>query len=274
MRAASILRTVLLASLATGCFAVVDVDRFKQGTASNSQFQDLRFRIEQATSHVTNYFEYRVVDSNNVIRSRGIVDPLVRPDVDIHAPKAVPTQGQFRLDFYADKSQQRTFNGLGPGQTSAHAWRIEPLADYPPPGDPNDGVFDVHYVHDTNFTELTNKPATDLGFAFKMTLRKMTPYQGKLVQVRVSDAGTGQTLGVYRFPQLSIAEPSIVIPGIILDLNYTIDVYADANGNGAYDNPASGGDHGWRTSATGNGAELVVSFDPDATPKNIDVGIP
>lgn len=273
MRVSTVLRSALVAALATGCFAVVDVDRFKQGTTS--QFQDLRFRLEQATSHTANYCEYRIVDPAGTIRSRGIIDPLFKPDVDVHAPNAVPTQGgPYRIDFYCDKVQLRAYNGLGPDHNSAHAWQVSPLADYPPPGNPNDNLVDVRYVHDTNFKELNETPSKNLGFAFKMKMTKMDAYIGKLVQVRVSDVGSGQTLGVYRFPSLPKADPDLVIPGIVLDLSYRIDVYADVNGNGVYDNPATGGDHGWRLQLDGTGADLSVNFDPDSAPKNVDVGLP
>jgi len=273
-----ILRSAALAVLATGCFAVVDVDRFKQ-RGQNSQFQDLHFRMEQATSHVSNYCEYRIVDPNGVIRSRAIIDPLSRPDVDLRAPLAVPIQGgQHRIDWYCDKIQLRAYNGLGKDNLSAHAWRVEPLVDYrapgDPPSDPNDGVVDVHYIHDTNFTDIADRPTKDLGFAFKMKMTNMGPFIGKLVEVRVSDKGSGQTLGLYRFPNLAAAEVELTIPGIILDLVYVVDVYADANANGTYDDPAAGGDFGWRIEKDGAGGELRVDFDPNASPKNVSVGAP
>jgi hypothetical protein len=271
---ATILRSALVVTAVSGCFAVVDVDRFKQG--GSPAFQDLHFRLTLATSHVDNYFEYRVVDEAGTVRSRGIFDPMGGADIELHAPRAVPVQGgPFRLDFYADKIKLRRFEGLGPGNTSAHAWRVAPLADYPAPGNPNDGVVDVAYTHDTNFTDLNDKPIKDLGFAFKMRFSKMDAYVGAALQVRVSDTGTGQTLGLYRFPRLPASTGELVIPGIIQDLVYRVDVWADANRNNAYDNPASGaGDHGWRSEQTGAGAELVVDFTPDSGPKNVDVGVP
>lgn len=272
-RLACVARGAVAGALVSGCFAVVDVDRFK--TATPSSFQDLHFKMALATSHVENYFEYRVIDPSGVIRSRGIFDPMGSPDIDLRAPKAVPAAGgPYRLDFYADKIKQRAFSGLGPGNSNAHAWRVSPLADYPGPGNPDDGVVDVTYTHDTNFTDLNDNPTKDLGFAFKMRMKRMDAYVGATVQVRVSDTGTGQTLGLYRFPKLPSATPELVIPGIIQDLVYRVEVWADANKNKAYDNPASGGDHGWRSEHTGAGAELVVDFDPDSSPKNVDVGPP
>src|SRR5260370_36557376 len=96
-----------------GCFSRVDVDCFhgspgSQGEVSAStllsgQYSSLKLTLVGMTPHVSQLFEYRIIDANNFIQSRGVVNPLGGANVVIDAPLSVPkVNGPFHLDTYAD----------------------------------------------------------------------------------------------------------------------------------------------------------------------------
>ncbi|MDP9035737.1 MAG: hypothetical protein M3O50_13110 [Myxococcota bacterium] len=98
----------------SACFAVVDVDRFhisqkassaSDGSVSNpsAMYLDFKFSLVGMKPHLTQMFEYRIIDASNFVQSRGVVNPLGTADVVINVPHAIPTtNGPFHLDFYAD----------------------------------------------------------------------------------------------------------------------------------------------------------------------------
>src|SRR5262249_41848139 len=91
---------------------------------------------------------------------------------------------------------------------------------------------------------------TGLGVLIDFKASKMASFVGKLIQVRVVEAQSGHTVGLYRNPHIPSADFQGFIPGVVEDNeNYDIDVYIDANANGTYDNPKSvtaNPDLGWR----------------------------
>ncbi|HEY8077488.1 MAG TPA: hypothetical protein VIF62_25355, partial [Labilithrix sp.] len=93
----------ILALSCSSCFAVTNLDRFKQSEAVDSNFSDLRLTVRGMTNHVAEYFEYRIIDATGTIQSRGIALPLGGVDETFNAAGAVPKlNGPFHLDFWAD----------------------------------------------------------------------------------------------------------------------------------------------------------------------------
>jgi len=107
---------------ASGCFAVVDVDRFHTVDAGPvtsairnpfGAYLDLKLSLVGMTPHVSQLFEYRIIDASNLIQSRGVVNPLGGVDVTVNAPLSIPKEnGPFHLDFYADVNGSGGYDGL------------------------------------------------------------------------------------------------------------------------------------------------------------------
>ncbi len=286
-----------------GCFAVTDIGSYRVGVSASAasggasddptQPSTLVLTLRGMSVHLTQRMEFRVVDSHDYVQARGIVEPFAEPPsggVTFHLGAAIPADnGPYRLDLYADVNGSGDYDGIPGGITSDHAWRIEPLADYPAGKVAHlANVVQVTFTHNTQFTDIDewdgkHAPAQSTGADVRVRFPrdKMSPFRGRLLELRVVQASAPlRTVALYRDPELPDADVEAFIPGVVeVGDRYAVEVYVDANGNGAYDNPAaSAGDRGWRIERKAEvaGASTIavdLDFDPSA-PSAIDVGAP
>jgi len=197
--------------------------------------------------HIGKLMEFRIVNNaNNQLTFRGMLDTLPTAAYNYIMPKSTPA-GDYRLDFFADSSAAVS------GYDSAdHQWRLT----IPTPGDQV-----LPFVHNTTFTDISTPAITPIGgdFVFQGT---NFPHAGKLFELRVIIASTGQVVGRYVLGAIAATmNIDLTIAGVIANgTQYNIDFYADANGNGHYDPPALASDHAWRVTATGTATGLTVPF--------------
>jgi hypothetical protein len=246
---------VALALACSACFVVTDLDRFDKRGQSSSNFNDLRFTTRGFTSHVNEYFEYRVVDAKNVIQSRGIVLPLGGPGTTIFARGAVPKQnGPFRLDFFSDHDMKPGYTDTSAAMAGDHSWRI-PLTDNLLN---DDDAFVVSFDHNTSFNFLNDpEPPKEFGKPAVVRLKNMGAFIGKRVEVRVADASSGRYVALFRVPAAAMDAFDATVPGMIeLNTTYTVEVYTDDGAS----TPASV--QAFRMDATGTATGLDVTFDP------------
>ena len=264
----------------TSCFAVTNLDRFHAAAGGTGDYQDLVFTFHGAVAHPTDLFELRVIDANNIIQMRGVYQPMVTPDTTVHIPKAVPrVNGPYRLDFYGDRNHSGGWDGLTDAPDHDHGWRIEPLQSTTGT-DPN--TITVVYEHNTSFVEINDWPAgkvnppKDPGLPVNFHFKNLAALQGKFLQARVADATSGHTAALYRLPSLPAPSADGTVEGVIeSEVTYDVYVYLDANGNGAFDDPAkNAGDLGWKMVATANARGLDVTFDGASPAGHEDVGPP
>jgi hypothetical protein len=281
------MRVAILLLCAVGCTQVIDVDRFRekpapqQGTGT-AQFLDLQLKLVGMKPHLAHTYEYRIVDANNLVQSRGVIAPLGASDVSIFVPRAIPrSNGPYRLDFYADVNGSGGFDGIGSVISNDHAWRIDPLRDYPTGAfTPIEDTVQVTFTHSTSFTNIDDYPngkpnkAKDTGLAAIVKLQSLQ--MGKMLEVRVAEKETKHVVGLMRVP--SVAQPAmeLKIPGVVdVGVDYQLDIYIDSNGNGTYDDPSKeGGDWGIRAEASSNETGLNHAIDVAKAPHAIDVGHP
>lgn len=264
---------------AAGCFAVANLDRFHQGEVAEAGASDasveggvddpalpssLSLTLLNFGYHLNQLIEFRIIDNQNSILSRGFIEPLDKPGtikVTVNDPKGIPTQnGPFRLDMYADMNDSGGYDGIGNVLTRDHAWRVLPLADYPP------GAFahvsnevQVIYEHNTNFTDIdtwpsggARNPPRDTGLAARVRIdgSSISQWKGKLLQFRIAEVSGGHTVGLLRVPEIAATSYDFVLPGVLdPGVDYYLDIYVDANGDGVYQNPAqpsANADLGWQ----------------------------
>jgi hypothetical protein len=297
---------VAIALFGTGaCNTLMDLGRFDEGAlvsaagdasddavssdAGNaSGDKNLVLVLQRMAPHPTQLFEFRIVDASNRVQTRGLLDPLGEQDVTIHVPVGVPQiGGPYRLDFYADMNDTRSFDGIGSGTMNDHAWRIplEPSTKHGRTVAVAGDDMTVTFLHDTVFTDIDTsvdgtpgKPG-DTGLNATVNFVKLpASYQGVQIEARIANADTGRTVGFYRFPQSKASPFEAVIPGVVEgNVEYRISIYVDVNGNGEYDNPSTvGPDKAWCVKRSADLTKgLVFEFDPDlAGDGNCDVGPP
>ena len=255
-----------------------------EGETLEAQYLNLRVSLVAMKPHHVSYCELFVIDANNVIQSRAILDPLGTENATINMPYAVPKLGgPYRLDFYSDMNGTRSYDGLGSVITNDHAWRLDPLEDYPKGAAHEKGSILVNFVHNTIFTDIDQYPSgtpnkpRESGVQARIDFSKMTPYTGKFLQLTVLEKVSGHMVGLYRIVSIQEESFTATVPGVVdVGVDYRVNIYIDANGNGAYDNPEeSDADRGWRLDATSDADGIRLSFDPTSASRHtVDVGPP
>jgi hypothetical protein len=212
------------------------------------------------------------------------------PNALIVVPQAVPKEnGPYHLDFFADTADNNhMYDGIGSVTTNDHAWRRNLTDKENVPQDtrgatatPN--AVTINFVHDTIFTDIdvppnetSKSPSVDPGGDALVQLSGMAPFLNNLVELKLKNAQTAQTVGLYRFTNPSTDDLSAKFKGIVdITTLYNLEVYIDSNQNGVYDDPSMpNGDLGWRIPVTSaaDGGGVRFSFSPSMSNSNIAVG--
>jgi hypothetical protein len=283
------MRALVLLSLSLfSCTQILDVDRFSEKPAPKvqtgvaGQFLDLELTLVGMKPHLAHTYEYRVIDANNLVQSRGVIAPLGDADLTIVVPRAIPrSNGPYRLDFFADVNGSGGFDGIGSVISNDHAWRIDPLVDYPAGAVTHeDGKVKVTFTHSTSFTNIDDYPsgkpnkAKDTGLGALVRLASLQPAKGKLLEVRVAEKETKHIVGLFRVPTVTVPILDLKLPGVVdVGVDYQVDVFIDDNGNGTYDDPTkAGGDWGIRSEVSSTEAGLTHLIDVATAPHAIDIG--
>jgi len=282
------------AVVAVGCFRVVDLDGYREApplkstnesgiiAGATGDFVSLRVSFVAMKPHSGQMIEFRVVDAQNFIQSRGVISSMVALDNVINVPLAVPKpNAPYHLDFYADVNFSGGYDGLGSVLANDHAWRIDPLADYPEGIEPIGGLIQVRFLHNTSFTDINQFPsgtankARDTGLGAVVHVRGLGALQGKMAQIRIVDRGSHHVVATYRVPEIHGDTFDAKVEGCLEQgTDYDIDLYVDSNGNGTYEDPSKeGGDLGFRAGGTCDEAGLETALEAGGEGK-IDVGEP
>jgi hypothetical protein len=259
--ASRIVVTGAFALTLSSCFAVTDLDRFDKAPALSGNFSSLKVTVKGMTSHVNELFEYRVIDSDNVIQSRGFIIPLGGPGASFNVKSAVPkAKPPFRLDFYADHDLDGKFNLKRPDGTAAdHSWRLnldDAVLD-------DSGTYVISFDHNTSFSDLVNPvPPIEFGKPFTLHLKAMGAFRAKRVQIRVADAAVGRIVAMYRIPGIQKDDQDVSVPGMIESgVPYSVEIYTDDNN--APEAPPTGA-RAFNLQATANDSGLELTFDGNA----------
>jgi hypothetical protein len=293
------MRTILTTSLvalaafaalaSTSCANVVGLEEFhkravSESAATASEYFALKLQLVAMKPHLGHTIEYRVIDSNNYVQSRGVIKAMTSEDVEIVAQRTIPrTNGPYRLDFFADVNKSGGFDGLGSVVSNDHAWRIEPLV-----ADPDklraDDMVTVTFVHSTTFTNVDQYPsgtpnkAQDTGLGARVRVAGLENFMDRAAEVRVLEKRTRHVVALYRTMRIDAPILEAVVSGCVdVATEYDVDLWIDANGNGQYDNPKEGADKGYRVNATSTEQGLDASIElanASAEAGSIDVGAP
>jgi hypothetical protein len=251
---------ILVLLTLTGCVAVTSLDRFKRRPPTNPAFHDVEFSVSGMTSHVKEYFEARIVDENGVTQTRLVSEVLGGEAEAFTIPAASPVNSNLRIEFYADHNHDGVFD-LAP-TPSDHSW-IVAINDFAP--DPLDDVIRIPFAHNTSFQTLDAEKT--FGADARIHVENVGALAGKRLQLRVADASSRHTVGMYRVPVLAKASFDAQIRAIIdpaEGTRYQLEV--------SVDDGAGNGIQGFRDFGTsGSNTGLEMKFDPSLTPQASDV---
>lgn len=278
MRRLSSLLILGLSFSSLSCANVAGLDDFhkravSESAATASEYFALKLQLVAMKPHLGHSIEYRVIDSNNYVQSRGVIASMISEDAEILSQRAIPrTNGPYRLDFYADVNKSGGYDGLGSVISNDHAWRIEPLVVDPEKLRADD-VVTVTFVHSTTFTNVDQYPsgtpnkAQDTGLGARVHLKGLDGLIGKMAEVRVHEKRTRHTVALYRIMRVDAPVLDAVVSGCVdVSTEYDVDLWVDGND-----------DRGWRVSATSSEQGLDASIDlasASIASANVDVGAP
>ena len=175
-------------------------------------------------------------------RSSGTIEETFSLEIE-----GIETGHSYTIDLFADLNG----NGYYDAPPVDHAWRIDL--------DNVDGNEVIDFAHNTDFNDIEWQHMLEVDFA------GMAPHVGQMLTLYVRDSTTGDYLDTVIISEISGTE--FMIESYVIDPGgtYTVDFYADLNGNGMYDVPPD--DHAWRlrTAKSMGDLELVFTHNTDFT---------
>ncbi|MFW6050952.1 MAG: hypothetical protein ACODAU_07250 [Myxococcota bacterium] len=243
-----------------GCSLVTDLDAFEQAdvdagvtcSAESNERRDLVLELTEFSPHVDEFLEVRIVSSEgNILKARGILDPLEAVQTTIEMPGAIP-EGSHHIDFFADHDDEPGYSPPADGESfvdSDHSWRIDPCTPV------------TEFEHNTNFDILPDP--TPVGSDATIELTGVPTDELRHFELRVIDEASGAAVGLYRNPIVGDADTfTVAIPGIIDEgLTYTVAFFLDQNDNGTYDPPPE--DEAWEITGLEGEVNETFAYDPD-----------
>jgi len=253
-----------LAALCASCFAVTDLDRFEAAPASTSNFFDLSFSVRGMDSHVAETLEVRITDGTQTIQTRAFVTPLGGSAKLITIPAAIPKkQTGLVLQFFADHNKTGVYD-LSP-EPRDHSWRLN-VDDFKPK-DLGESSMVINFDHTPTFQDLD--PVKTFGNPAMIKLSNLGGYQGKRLQVRIADANSKQTVGLYRISKVETPSIDARLDGMIdptAGTRYLVQVSADNGSDDVSDTAKAAAKaaslEGYELEATSGPSGLTVDFDP------------
>jgi hypothetical protein len=215
------------------------------GDEGPSVNRDLSIEMTDMTTAVDFAVNFELVTDTSMV-AVAMLDPLPAEDYTFTIPDFVPAWTH-ELHFYAD------IDGM-PGKTAGdETW----VVNVPGSGDPAVVEFDYLVGNDTTGANAL-ADAADLRF----TSTSLVGYQGSRIEIRLIEEEIGRVVGLYRGVVYAGAEFARTFSGVVRDdVEYRIDIWVDADGDGAYDAPPT--DHSWRRTYTGIGANASYVFTVD-----------
>ncbi len=224
--------------------------------AHNTSFDEIGWKHELTLAfsdmgpHLGQMLEARLLNVNQNMKevSRQNITSISATSFNLTFP-GITVGNSYYLDFYADLNG----NGVYDVPPTDHAWRMVL----------NDLMGDsmVSFSHNTNFTDI------DWKYLLTIDLMSMTPHLNQRLELRVVNSENETEIG--RIARtIDLVDLNVLMPGVEAGVEYTVDFYADLNGNGLYDAPPS--DHAWRESTTSLTGNTTISFTHNVNFTDVD----
>jgi hypothetical protein len=216
------------------------------GLSATSPLSSLTVNFSSMNPHIGQTLYLRVFDKTDM-KEVGRTSVTITESFSVSLD-AILIGHNYNIDFFADQ------NGNGYDfPTSDHSWRIELN---------NAQSSDVlDFAHNTNFTDIKWPNLLTINFT------GMTPHVDQLLEIRVEDDLTSKEIGRKRIEFIPSASFIVEFPGIEIGREYKIEMYADFNKNGVYDEPPV--DHAWEVKFENTLGDFSVDFSHNTDFKDI-----
>jgi Secretion system C-terminal sorting domain len=208
------------------------------GLSDSKPLTTLTVNFTEMTPHVGQDLWLRVYDKTDM-KEVGRTSVTVLENFTIALDVILPGHS-YTIDFFAD------LNGNGRYDTPPidHTWRVEL--------DDAQGNDILNFSHNTNFTDI------EWPYQLSINFTDMTPHIGQLLELRLEDDLNSEEIGRERIEFIPGDQFTVEISGIKIGREYKIEMYADHNANGIYDEPPT--DHTWEVKFENNTGDVKVDF--------------
>ncbi|MEP0861671.1 MAG: T9SS type A sorting domain-containing protein [Ignavibacterium sp.] len=206
---------------------------------SSVQHENVTVNFSNMSPHLNQNLYLRVIDKSTLRETDRTVVLISSANFSITLP-AVEVGGSYFIDFFADHNS----NGLYDAPPTDHAWRMNLNNAL--------GNDTISFSHNANFTDIKWQ------YVLTVNFNGMTPHIGQMLELKVENSTLEKEIGRIKIPAIASASFPVQIVGLIEPGDYSVEFYADHNGNGLYDVPPV--DHAWKLSFNYTAGNVDLSF--------------
>ena len=214
------------------------------GIIASPQHENVTINFTNMSPHLNQNLYVRIVDKSTLKETDRTFVLISAASISITLP-AVEVGGSYFVDFFADVNA----NGKYDAPPTDHVWRLNLNNAL--------GNDTITFSHNTNFTDIKWQNILTINFA------GMTPHIGQMLEIKLESSTLEKEIGRVKIPAIASASFPVQIIGLIEPGDYSIELYADLNGNGIYDIPPA--DHAWKVGFNYTGGNVEVNFTHNAT---------
>lgn len=208
------------------------------------QHENVTINFSNMSPHLNQNLYLRFVDKSTLKETNRTVVLVSAASFSLTLP-AVDIGGSYFIDFFADINA----NGKYDPPPTDHAWRL---------GLNNAlGNDTVSFSHNATFTDIKWQNILTINFS------GMTPHVGQMLEVKLENSTTEKEVGRVKIPAIASASFPVQIIGLTEPGDYSVEFYADLNGNGIYDVPPT--DHAWKIGFNYVNGNVDLLFSHNAT---------
>lgn len=211
---------------------------------ASSQHENLTVNFSNMSPHLNQNLYLRVVDKSTLKETDRTFTLISSASFSVTFP-AVDIGGSYFVDFFADVNS----NGKYDAPPTDHAWRLNL----------NNAVGNdtLSFSHNASFTDIKWQNILTINFS------GMTPHVGQMLEIKLENSTTEKEIARIKIPAIASASFPVQIIGLTQPGDYSIEFYADHNGNGIYNIPPT--DHAWKIGFNYTGGNVDVAFAHNAS---------
>jgi hypothetical protein len=212
------------------------------------RLRDLVVELSGMEDDRNRFMQFRLIPEDETFAVICVIHEGLRDgEYELRMPRALLVGEAYRLDFWVDHDGSGGYDA----PPIDHAWRVE----IPSRGE----AALIRFEHNNRYVHIEDSPPVD-DRPLILSAHGMYGYVEQLFDVQVTESLNGRLVGrqIREVPgdSFDVTVASVVHDGVA----YRVDLFIDANANGAYDAEA---EIGWRLESTATRNGLHIEFTAD-----------